>query len=53
MCSALGWRVKRIVRVRIMHIRLGALPSGRWRELSDTEVDPFLAAREARARPRE
>ena len=28
MCSALGYRVKRLMRVRIMHIRLGDLPSG-------------------------
>ncbi len=34
MCSALGWRVKRLVRTRIMHIRLGDLPAGRWRELT-------------------
>ncbi|HKX99655.1 MAG TPA: pseudouridine synthase, partial [Steroidobacteraceae bacterium] len=34
MCSALGWRVKRLVRLRIMHIRLGDLPRGRWRELT-------------------
>jgi len=44
--------VKRLVRVRIMHIRLGTLESGRWRELSDAEVRPLLAAREARAKPR-
>jgi 23S rRNA pseudouridine2604 synthase len=42
MCSALGWRVKRLVRVRIMHIRLGALESGRWRDLTDAEVAPLL-----------
>lgn len=43
MCSALGWRVKRLVRVRIMHIRLGELPAGRWRDLTDAEVAPLLA----------
>lgn len=43
MCSALGWRVKRLVRVRIMHIRLGGLPSGRWRELTDAEAARLLA----------
>lgn len=43
MCSALGWRVKRLVRVRIMHIRLGDLPPGRWRNLTDAEVAPLLA----------
>jgi 23S rRNA pseudouridine2604 synthase len=42
MCSALGWRVKRLVRVRIMHIRLGELPVGRWRALTESEVGPLL-----------
>ena len=42
MCSALGWRVKRLVRVRIMHIRLGSLPAGRWRDLTEAEVIPLL-----------
>jgi 23S rRNA pseudouridine2604 synthase len=48
MCSALGWRVQRLVRLRIMHIRLGELPSGRWRDLTEAELRPLLAAREAR-----
>ncbi len=48
MCSALGWRVKRLVRIRIMHILLGDLPSGRWRDLTDAELAPILAAREGR-----
>ena len=45
MCSALGWRVKRLVRVRIMHIRLGDLPSGRWRDLTPEELRPLAAAK--------
>jgi 23S rRNA pseudouridine2604 synthase len=44
MCSALGWRVKRLLRTRIMHIRLGDLPSGRWRELTEAELQPLLQA---------
>ena len=43
MCSALGWRVKRLVRTRIMHIRLGDLPEGRWRDLTEAELEPLLA----------
>ncbi len=43
MCSALGYRVQSLRRVRIMHIRLGTLAPGRWRELSATEVRPLLA----------
>ena len=42
MCSALGWRVKGIVRLRIMHISLGKLESGRWRDLTPAEIAPFL-----------
>jgi len=49
MCSALGYRVQGLTRVRIMHIRLGSLASGAWRDLSDAEVAPLLAARGARA----
>jgi 23S rRNA pseudouridine2604 synthase len=48
MCSALGYRVQRLQRVRIMHIRLGALASGRWRDLTDAEIRPLLAARASR-----
>ena len=45
MCSALGWRVKRLVRLRIMHIRLGDLPPGRWRELAPEEVRRLVASK--------
>ena len=44
MCSALGYRVVRLVRVRIMHIRLGELPTGKWRHLMPKERDALLAA---------
>jgi 23S rRNA pseudouridine2604 synthase len=49
MCSALGYRVQSLKRVRIMHIRLGTLESGRWRDLTDAEIRPLLAARASRA----
>jgi 23S rRNA pseudouridine2604 synthase len=42
MCSALGFRVQSLKRVRIMHIQLGDLPVGRWRELTPAEIRPFL-----------
>ncbi|MGH8134750.1 MAG: pseudouridine synthase [Steroidobacteraceae bacterium] len=44
MCSALGFRVQRLVRVRIMHIGLGTLSPGRWRDLTDAEIKPLLTA---------
>ncbi|MBF8292177.1 MAG: pseudouridine synthase [Steroidobacteraceae bacterium] len=49
MCSALGFRVQRLQRVRIMHIHLGTLASGRWRDLTDAEIAPLLAARATRS----
>ena len=39
MCEALGYRVTRLRRVRIMHIRLGGLRPGQWRELTQEELD--------------
>jgi 23S rRNA pseudouridine2604 synthase len=44
MCSALGYRVVRLVRVRIMHIRLGDLPVGKWREFTPKEQGKLIAA---------
>jgi 23S rRNA pseudouridine2604 synthase len=44
MCSALGYRVVRLVRVRIMHIRLGDLEVGKWRELTPREQEKLSAA---------
>jgi 23S rRNA pseudouridine2604 synthase len=44
MCSALGFRVVRLVRIRIMHIRLGDLVVGRWRPLTDRERTTLLEA---------
>jgi 23S rRNA pseudouridine2604 synthase len=42
MCEALGYTVEALQRVRIMHIRLGQLPLGRWRQLSPQEIAPLL-----------
>ncbi len=49
MCSALGFRALSLKRVRIMHIRLGDLPVGRWRILTAAELQPLLAATARRA----
>ena len=38
MCEALGLQVVSLQRVRIMHIELGALKAGRWRELTEDVV---------------
>jgi 23S rRNA pseudouridine2604 synthase len=42
MCEALGYTVETLQRVRIMHIRLGELPLGRWRQLQPAEIQPLL-----------
>ena len=44
MCSVLGFRVVRLVRIRIMHIMLGKLPIGEWRQLSEQERGKLLVA---------
>jgi 23S rRNA pseudouridine2604 synthase len=45
MCEAFGYNVEQLQRVRIMHIKLGELPLGRWRQLSHTEIAPLLPKR--------
>ena len=37
MCSALGYSVKRLQRIRIMNIHLGNLKVGQWRDLTEKE----------------
>lgn len=41
MCAAVGLHVKRLRRVREHHLSLGALPTGRWRDLSADELRKF------------
>jgi len=42
MCEHFDYTVRRLQRVRIMHIQLGQLPIGQWRELTRIEVAPLL-----------
>ena len=37
MCSALGYEVKKLQRIRIMNIQLGSLKVGAWRDLTEAE----------------
>lgn len=39
MCEALGYRVTELKRVRIMNIALGDLPAGKYRKLTDQELN--------------
>lgn len=38
MCSYFGFKVVRLKRIRIMNIKLGDLPLGKWRYLTETEL---------------
>ena len=39
MCSACGYQVKNLKRIRVMHIELGDLKPGKYVELSDADVE--------------
>jgi 23S rRNA pseudouridine2605 synthase len=41
MFGAVGYRVKRLVRIRIGPVRLGDLPRGHWRALKKRELESF------------
>jgi 23S rRNA pseudouridine2604 synthase len=44
MCEHFDYTVRRLQRVRIMHVHLGTLPVGKWRDLTAAEVRPLLSA---------
>jgi 23S rRNA pseudouridine2605 synthase len=44
MCAAVGWRVKRLLRVSIGPIEDRTLPSGAWRDLTSIERDALINA---------
>ena len=49
MCEELGYRVRRLKRVRIMNVELGDLPVGMYRHLDDPELRKLKAlTREAK-----
>lgn len=43
MCSFLGYRVEKLKRIRIMNIKLGSLPAGKWRYLTENELTTLNA----------
>ena len=51
MCEALGYTVVALQRVRIMHIQLGDLALGRWRNLTPQELASLKPAAPPRAKP--
>jgi 23S rRNA pseudouridine2604 synthase len=44
MCAAFDYKVRRLQRVRIMHIQLGDLKRGQWRELNSKELQELGVA---------
>jgi 23S rRNA pseudouridine2604 synthase len=44
MCEHFGYTVRNLQRVRIMHVRLGDLPLGRWRNLTPVEIRGLVKA---------
>jgi len=44
MCEALGYRVRKLRRIRIMNIRLGNMQPGQWREVTPEELETLFAA---------
>jgi 23S rRNA pseudouridine2605 synthase len=44
MCEAIGHPVKRLERVALGPLTLGDLPRGRWRRLTDAEIEALMAA---------
>ncbi len=53
MCEHFGYTVRSLQRVRIMHVRLGDLPLGRWRNLTPVEIRGLVKAPTTlRLRPR-
>jgi len=44
MCESFGYKVKSLKRIRIMHIQLGTLPTGKWRYLTPHEMDELEKA---------
>lgn len=39
MCQAFGYRVRKLVRKRVMNVELGDLPVGEYRKLTDKEIE--------------
>jgi 23S rRNA pseudouridine2604 synthase len=46
MCETFGYKVKTLKRIRIMHIHLGTLATGKWRYLTPQEMDELEKALE-------
>ena len=45
MCEVFGYDVRRLQRVRVVNVQLGALKVGKWRDLTDAELRGLLPQR--------
>ena len=45
MAAHFGYRVKKLMRVRIGNVKLGHLKSGQWRNLTDAELQGLIPTR--------
>jgi len=50
MCEHVGLQVVKLERVRIMHVKLGNIPEGEWRDLTEDELGKMYAAVEDSAK---
>ncbi len=48
MCEALGIEVARLKRTAVGSVKLGMLPQGKWRELTEEEVRKLMLASEVK-----
>jgi len=52
MCSALGYKARSLRRLRIMHIHLGSMAAGEWRNLTEPELAGLLPRAAASPQPK-
>ena len=53
MCTTLGYHVTRLMRVRIMNVTIDSLKVGKWRYLSNTEIEEIKSLTEASSKTEE
>ena len=46
MCEVFGYDVRRLQRTRIVNIKLAGLKTGRWRNLTESELRGLLPGRQ-------
>jgi len=44
MCEYFNYEVKKLIRVRIMHLKIANIPTGKWKKLNNSEIQKLFAA---------